>query len=114
MRQGVEFAGVDAAGHQIVAGTFGGGFEQNGGFNFEEPAFVQKVADKFDRLVANDEIALEPFAAQIEIAVFEPQTLFNVFVPVNHKGRGFGRVENRDVFGQQFNVASVEVGVFLT
>ena len=50
-----------------VPPNYGGG----GGFDFEEVFFVEEVANEFDEAVAHNQIALHPFTAQIEVAIFE-------------------------------------------
>jgi hypothetical protein len=41
LRQGVELAGIDAAGHEIVPGAFGGAAGQEGGLDIEKSVGVQ-------------------------------------------------------------------------
>ena len=65
LRQGVEAAGVEAAGNEVVARAFGGAFDEYGGFDFEESALVEVVADEFHDAVAQDEGVAHPRAAQV-------------------------------------------------
>jgi len=50
--EGVEFAGVDAAGYEEFPCTFGGAFEEHGGFDFEEMVVVEVIASGLGSPVA--------------------------------------------------------------
>src|SRR5688500_5359593 len=68
--QGVEFAGVGAAGDEEFAGAFGCGFEEDGGLDFEEALFVEEDADGGGGFAADAEVAGHLGAAKVEVAVF--------------------------------------------
>src|SRR5207244_8826017 len=52
--QGVELAGVHAAGHQVVSRSLRGALDEDGGLDLEEVAGVQVIADELDEAVAQD------------------------------------------------------------
>ena len=91
--QGVELSGMHAGGHQVVARAFGGGFEQDGGFDLDETVLVEVIAHELDHFMAQDQVVLHTLTSQVEVAVFQAHVLVGVFVFVDHERQGFGRVE---------------------
>jgi hypothetical protein len=75
LRQRIKPAGMDAAGHQIISRSLRRSFEQNRGFNFHKTLVVEKIADVTHHVVTQDNITLQPLAAQIKIAVAQTQSL---------------------------------------
>jgi len=69
LREGVKLAGVHAARHHEVAGAFGGGLDQQRGFNFAEVHVVQKVANVARDLVAQEQTLLDGVAANVQVPV---------------------------------------------
>ena len=71
LRQGVEGAWADAAGHEVVAGAFGRAFAEDGRFDFHETIGVKHVAADLGDAVAEAEIGDDAGAAHVEVAVLE-------------------------------------------
>ena len=110
--QGVEAAGLPAAGHQVIPRAFGGAFDEYGGFDFQESPPVQIVADVFDDLVAQTQVALHGRAAQVKVAVAEAQAFVGVHVVGDVERRREGLVEGDHLFGHYFHVPGGQKGVF--
>jgi hypothetical protein len=60
LRERVEFAGVDAAGNEIVARALGAGGGQDRGLELGEPLRDHAVADRGDDLAAQDDVGVRP------------------------------------------------------
>ncbi len=105
LRQRVEAARLQAAGHEEVARAFGRRLEQDRRLDFEEVALVEIVADELDDLVAQNQLILHPRAAQIEIAIAHPRFFVDVFVAVDQEGRRFRRIQNGHLSRDDFDVA---------
>ncbi len=69
LRQGEEAAGMGPAGHQVVAGTLGGGAGQDRGFHVEETVFVQVAADAGGDARAQLELLGHLRTAQVDEAI---------------------------------------------
>lgn len=111
MRQGEEFAGVGARGHEVVARAFGGGFGEHRGFDVHEAVFVQVAAQAGRDFAAQDEVFLHDVAAQVDGAVFEADFFGDVvFVQLEGQRLGFG--EDGELFAEDFDFAAGKVGVF--
>ena len=79
LRQRVKRAGRDAAGHEVVARTFGRGLHQDRRFHLGEVAAVQVGARVLGHLVARAQVVLHALAAQVEITVGEAEVFVHVF-----------------------------------
>jgi hypothetical protein len=66
-----------------------------------------------DDLVAQDEVALHPFPAQIQVPVTEPQGLIHWAVFIDIKRGRLGSVKNSQVVNFNLDVAGGQVGVLL-
>ena len=88
LRQSIEGARLQARRNQKVTGPFRGGFEQEGGFDFDEFALTQVVANEFDDFVTQNKIFLHSLAAQIEVAIFQAYRFVHIFIFINKKGQG--------------------------
>ena len=90
--QGVELAGMQAARHQEVARTLGRARGQDRGLELGEPRLHHAPADAGDHPGAQQDVAVDALAAQIEEAVGEPQILAGILIAVDlerqHLGRG--------------------------
>jgi hypothetical protein len=64
-----------------------------------------------NHLMAQNKIVLHPLPPQVEIAIFQAQRLINRRVVVNVKGRRFGRVDNLDRVGQNFDFTGRQFGI---
>ena len=94
-----------------VARPFGRGFDQIGGFDFEESLAVEEAADLLRHLVPQDHVALQGRAAQVEVAVFHTQVVAAVRLLFDGEGRGLRLVEHLDPLGDHFDVARGHLGV---
>ena len=102
---------MQPAGHQEIARALGRRLDQHRRFDLEEAALVEEVAHRLDDLVAQDDVALERPAAQIQVAVLHAQVFVNVVVFVDLKRRNRRTVEyleildgHLDLAGRQFRV----------
>ena len=102
--QGVELAGVDAAGHQIVPGALGGGLGEDGGLDLQEPVLVKVVPGDLGDLVPGGDGLLHLRAAQIQIAILQAQHVVGLGVLHDLKGRGLR-------FGQQAQLGDIDLDV---
>ena len=75
LRERVEFAGMDAARHQIVARALGAGGGQDRRLELGEALLDHPPADRADHLAAQQDVGVQPLAAQVEIAVAEADIL---------------------------------------
>ena len=103
--QGVEAARLQAAGHQEIAGALRRALNQDGRLDFQKAARVQEVADVFDQPVAQDEVLLHRRAAQVEVAVAQPQTFVGAGVISDVERRRAGGVEDGHGGGLHFHLA---------
>src|ERR1019366_5843990 len=67
LRQRVELARINAAGHQVVARAFGGGARHEGRLDLVEALRVQMVANGNGNLVAQFDVAMQLGPAQVNI-----------------------------------------------
>ena len=66
--QGVELVGAHAARDDEVAGAFGRGIDQVGGFDLQETFVAQEAANLLGHLVTQDHVALQGRTAQVDEA----------------------------------------------
>ena len=115
LRQRIELAGLQAAGHDKVARAFGRALEQNRRLDLQEVAVGEVLANETDDLVAQHQILRHARPADVEIAVLEPQHLVDLIGRArNVEGRVLGRVEDRHLVGDHLDVAGGEIGVAQT
>ena len=86
--QGVELAGVDPGGDQIVPGALGGGLGEHGGLDLVEALLVEVVPGDFRDLVAGGDHLLHVGAAQVQIAVLQAQHIVGLGVLHDLEGGG--------------------------
>ena len=111
LREGVELAGIHAAGNHEVAGAFRRRFDQERRFNLEETLAVKIVADLVRHPVAEHQRALERTAAQVEIAIAGADILAAIRLVLDGEGRGHRRVEYAEVRKPDLDVARRQFGV---
>ena len=110
--ESVERAGLEAAGHDVVARAFGCGGDHDRRLDLEEAAPVHELADAPVEPVAQLERGQHLRAADVDVAVAHPHQLVDVDgVLVDGEGRRFGGVEHLDGFRQQLDLAGGQVGV---
>ena len=109
--QGIELAGVDAGGDQIVAGTLRGGLGQDGRLDLQKALLVEVVpADLYD-LVAQGDHALHVGAAQVQVAVLQAGHVLNIGVLHDLEGGRLGLGQQAQLRDLHLNVAGGQVGV---
>ncbi len=94
LRQGVKRAVMNAAGHQVIAGPFGRAAAEHGRFDVDEAVLVEISAHAANDLVPQQQRVLHLGAAQIEIAILEPQVLVRQILAAGLQWRGEALVEN--------------------
>ena len=111
LRQRVELARMDAAGHQIVARAFGARRGQDRRLEFGEALIDHPATNRRNHLRTQHDIVVQSLATQVEIAVTQANIL-RVFGIAEHGERQFGRRRlHRHLAGAQFDVAGGQVGV---
>ncbi len=105
LRQGVEAARVDAAGHQVVARTLRRRVGQHGRLDLDELAVRQELSDVGDDPVAHDDVVVQPLAPEVQVAVLEPRRLADLRVLVDVEGRRLGGVEHGGLGGAHLDGA---------
>ncbi len=90
LRQRVELAGMDARRHQEVARALRRGRGQDRGLEFEEALLLHAPAHGIDDRAARHDVLMQPLAAQIEEAIFQPDVL-RIFLLAEHRQRQLGR-----------------------
>ena len=109
--QGIERAGMHAAGHQIVPCALGGGLAQHGGFHLIEALRVEELLRRGLNLVAELERLLHGRAAQVKVAVFQPQLLPHMGAVVHGIGQGLCLAQHGQAMGPQLHLAGEQAGV---
>ena len=106
--QGKPFAPANPRGHQIIAGALGGGAGQHRRFHLDEALVFEEAAGGLDREVAQPQVAVHALAAQVQVAVAQPQLLAGVLLVVHRHREGQGalhRIQHGDGTGQHLNLA---------
>ena len=107
LRQRVEHAGRNAAGHEVVARAFGRALGENRRLDLHELVFVEVVPGRLDQAVAQAERLLHGGPAQVEVAEFEAQVFADAFrvAVVERERRRMGLVEHGDARRAHFDAA---------
>ena len=113
LRQGVEAAVVDPRGDQVVARPLGGRLGEDGGLDVEEPLLVEVVADLVRHPVAEHEALQQLGAAQVEVAVAQPEVLGGLDAAVERERRRLGAGEHGGALDGHLHFARGEVAVDL-
>ena len=111
LRQGVELAGADPAGHQVVARALRGGAGEHRRFDFQKTRIVEIAAHALQGLVAQDEVARDLRPAQIQVAVLQPQGVGDLDILIQRKRRRFTGVEDAQLIHQNLDGTGFELGV---
>ena len=112
LRQGVEFAGIHARGDHEVAGPFRRGADEERRLYFEEAFSVEKTAGALGHAVAQQDVALQGWPAQVEITVFHAEFVAAVAVLLDGEGGYLGPVEDGERRDGYFDVARRYLGIF--
>ena len=102
---------MHAAGHQVVPGALGGGFAEHGRLHLVEAVTVEVGLGGILHLMAELQRLLHGWAAQIQVAVLQPQLLAHLRVLVHGVGQGLGLGQHRQGRGRQLHLAGEEPGV---
>ena len=111
LRQRVEFSRMHPARHEIIARALGAARGQDRCLKFGEALLNHPPSQRRDHRRAQHDIRVELLAAQVEIAVFEPNILRIVRLS-EYRHRQFGRRRlNHRLLCAHFNRAGRQVGV---
>ncbi len=113
LRQRVELAAVDARGDQEVAGALRGRARQHGSLDFEKAPLVQHLPHAERDFVAQDEVLEHDRAAQVEVAVLEPELLGRVGAVLDDEGRRFGPRQEGQALRDDLDLSGRELLVAL-
>ena len=109
--EGVEFAGMNTARHQIVACALGAARGQDRRLELSEPLPDHALADAGDDIRAQDDIRVQSLTTQIEIAVFKPD-FFGIFGLAKHRHRQFRRRRlHNNIRRAHFDLARRQPGI---
>ena len=111
LRQGVEFPGIQTAGHQKVTRPFGRGLGEDGGFHLHKAVVVQIAAHALGHLVTQAQIGLHARAAQVKVAPGQAQVFTGVAAVFNGERRGFGGIEQLPFRGHHFDLPRHHIGI---
>ena len=109
--QGVKAARVDPAGDQVIPRPLRGALGEGGGFHLEEALPVQIPPGGAGQQVAEAQGAEHRGAAEVKIAVFQPQFLPHRGEVVHREGEGLRLAEHLQRVGPQFDGAGLQAGV---
>src|SRR5208282_479140 len=111
LRQRVEFSGMQARRHQIIARAFRRRGGEDRRLEFEEALRLHVPAQRIDNLAALHDVAVQVLAAQIEKTVFEPD-VFGIVVLAEHRhGQFHGAAQHLDLADVHFNLAGRQFSV---
>ena len=111
LRQGVEGAGLHAAGHQVIARALRRGARHERRLDFEEALRIQELAHREGNLRTQDDVALHARAAQIHVAVFQAHVFADAGFLFHRERRGARFIENPDLRRHHFDFAGGHVGI---
>jgi hypothetical protein len=114
LREGVAFARVHAAGHQVVARTLGSRLGEDRGLDLQKSQLTQRAARPLREAVAQDQVGLQFRSTQIEDTMLQPQVLcseFFAFAPRHRNGRGRCRSDHLDAGHAHLHLARPHRGI---
>ena len=106
--QGIEFARMHPARHQIIARAFRRTAGQDRGLVFEETEVEHLLAHFRDDLGAEHQVFVQFFAAEVEEAVFQAQRFGGLLILGDLEREHFGLAEDLHVFRNEFDLARGE------
>ncbi len=109
--QRIEVAGMDAAGHQIVARALGARGGQDRGLELGEALVDHPPAQGGDHARAQHDIAVHLVAPQIEVAIAQPHILGIVLVAEHLQRQRVRRRLHRDLGDLDLDLAGRQLGV---
>ena len=111
LRQRVKLAGMDARGHEKIAGAFRAGGGQDRGLELEEPLPLHARSKRINDLPAQHDVAMQLLAAQVEKAVAEPRVLGIRLVAENRQRQIARRAEHFDLLHVNLDQPGRHLGV---
>ena len=111
LRQGVESARMHAAGHDVVPRPLRRAFDEDRRFDLHEVTSEEVCADELHHTAAQQDIALHAGAAQVQVAIPQPQRLGNLGLFVDVKRRCVRGVEDLYPPGGDLDLACGQAGV---
>jgi len=111
LRQGIELAVVDPAGHEVIAGALGRRARQEGRLELQEALRVEVPPDLQGHPVSQDQVRGHGRAAQVEVAVFQAQLLGGPDLVLDLEGRQLRRAEHLELVGHHLHPTRGHVGV---
>ncbi len=111
LRQRVEATVMDAAGHQVIAGALGRAPAEHRRFNVDKPMVVEELAHAQGNTMPQQHCSLHFGAAQIEIAILQPQIFVGQFQPARLKRWRLALVEQNKPGGPNLNFTGGQFGI---
>ena len=111
LRQGVEFAGMDAAGNEIIARAFGRGTRHEWRLDFKKSLAGEILASGEGDFVAHLEVVLHLGTAQVEIAILEADFFVGDCVVGWRERRNPGLIQDTQFVGDDFYFAGGHFGI---
>jgi len=109
--EGVEAAGMEAAGDEEIACAFWGAVGEEGGLELVEAFGLEVSAHGGDNLGAEDDVALHFFAAEVEEAEAQAEVFVDGGGVVDREGECFGAGEDGQLGDMEFDGAGSEFGI---
>ena len=110
--QGVELAGLYAAGYQIVAGALGGALAEGRSLYLYETLLCEVLVGYPGYLAAHEKVGLHTGAAQIQIAILKAELLGGIHVIIDVEGRSLGYAQYLQLLGNKLQLAGLHVSVY--
>ena len=109
LRQRKELAGMRARGNEVVARALGRRLRQHRRLDVHEMVVVEELAHRARDGVAAAQPLLHHVAAQVDVAVLEPELLAHFLV--EREGRRHGGIQHVELLGEQLDLAGGQVRV---
>ena len=111
LRQRVEFARMNAAGHQEVARALRRRRGQDRRLELEEALLLHALAHRIDDLAAGHDVLVELLTTKVEETVLKPY-IFRIFLLAEHRQRQFaGRTQHLDLGDEKLDRAGRQIRV---
>jgi hypothetical protein len=111
LRESVELTVVHARRHQVVARSFRRRLGENRRLHVQKALLVEIRAHGMSDVVAQDHVALQLGAAQVEVAVLEPRFLGDVDPAVDRERQRFAARQDDGALGADFDLAGRQIGI---
>ena len=111
LRQRIELAGIDAAGHEVVARALGRGARHERRLDFVEALRVQVIANGDRDVVPQLNVALHLRAAQVDVTVLQAHFFVGQHGVGGREGQRLAVVQQAQLVGDDFDLAGRDVFV---